>query len=111
MAIKKKLIHFNNKAKFLEELNAGNILDTSIVFIKDTQEIYTHKQYYSSLADINAKINNKVDKVTGKGLSTNDYTTSEKNKLASLSGSVVILTQAEYDALANKVSDTLYIVD
>lgn len=30
------------------------------------------------------KINNKVDKVAGKGLSTNDYTTTEKNKLTSL---------------------------
>lgn len=29
-------------------------------------------------------IGNKVDKVEGKGLSTNDYTTEEKNKLASL---------------------------
>lgn len=27
-------------------------------------------------------LNDKVDKVTGKGLSTNDYTTAEKNKLA-----------------------------
>ena len=30
-------------------------------------------------------IANKVDKETGKGLSTNDYTTAEKNKLAGLS--------------------------
>lgn len=29
-------------------------------------------------------LGNKVDKVSGKGLSTNDYTTSEKNKLAAL---------------------------
>lgn len=29
-------------------------------------------------------INGKVDKVTGKGLSTNDYTTTEKNKLAGI---------------------------
>lgn len=29
-----------------------------------------------------AKLGNKVDKETGKGLSTNDYTTTEKNKLA-----------------------------
>jgi hypothetical protein len=28
----------------------------------------------------------KVDKVTGKGLSTNDYTTAEKNKLAAITG-------------------------
>ena len=29
-------------------------------------------------------VNNKVDKVDGKGLSTNDYTTTEKNKLAGI---------------------------
>lgn len=39
------------------------------------------KQLFTSL-------NNKVDKVSGKGLSTNDYTTVEKNKLASLKQSL-----------------------
>lgn len=33
---------------------------------------------------INNAVKNKVDKVNGKGLSTNDYTTEEKNKLASI---------------------------
>jgi hypothetical protein len=33
---------------------------------------------------INTALNNKVDKVSGKGLSTNDYTTAEKNKLAGI---------------------------
>lgn len=33
---------------------------------------------------IKAMLNNKVDKVSGKGLSTNDYTTAEKNKLAGI---------------------------
>lgn len=33
---------------------------------------------------ITAKLNTKVDKVDGKGLSTNDYTTAEKNKLAGI---------------------------
>ena len=32
----------------------------------------------------NSALNNKVDKVTGKGLSTNDYTTEEKEKLAGI---------------------------
>lgn len=35
-------------------------------------------------SDIKASIANKVDKVSGKGLSTNDYTTPEKQKLAGL---------------------------
>lgn len=46
---------------------------------------------------LNAAITNKVDKVDGKGLSTNDYTNEDKSKLAGLSN---------YDdtELANKVS-------
>ena len=47
MAINKKLIHFRTKVAFTTELNAGNIPDTSIVFIKDTKEIWTHGQLYS----------------------------------------------------------------
>ena len=34
----------------------------------------------------NAALDTKVDKVAGKGLSTNDYTTAEKNKLAAVTG-------------------------
>jgi len=37
-------------------------------------------------ADVTTSLATKVDKVTGKGLSTNDYTTVEKNKLAAVSG-------------------------
>lgn len=33
---------------------------------------------------LNSAIGNKVDKISGKGLSTNDYTTTEKNKLAGI---------------------------
>lgn len=38
--------------------------------------------YYHS--KVKALLNNKVDKVSGKGLSTNDYTTTEKNKLSGI---------------------------
>lgn len=48
MAINKKLIHFNKKEDFLKEQEAGNILNTSIVFIKDSKEIYTHGEFYDS---------------------------------------------------------------
>jgi hypothetical protein len=34
----------------------------------------------------NAALDTKVDKVAGKGLSTNDYTTAEKNKLEAITG-------------------------
>ena len=44
---------------------------------KDLSNYVTESQLTSSL-------NNKVDKVSGKQLSTNDYTTTEKNKLAGI---------------------------
>lgn len=44
MAINKKLIHFTLKSNFEKEKK--NILPTSIVFIQDTQEIYTHGKFY-----------------------------------------------------------------
>ena len=38
----------------------------------------------SNLSNLSSTVDNKVDKVTGKGLSTEDYTTSEKDKLAGI---------------------------
>lgn len=47
------------------------------------------------------ELNTKVDKVNGKGLSTEDYTTTEKNKLANLS---TVATSGNYNDLTNKPS-------
>ena len=56
MAINKKLIHFNKKENFEKEVANGNILDHSIVFIKDSKEIYTHGTIYGSEVDISNKM-------------------------------------------------------
>jgi hypothetical protein len=40
----------------------------------------------ANTTDVTTSLAGKVDKVTGKELSTNDYTTNEKNKLAAISG-------------------------
>lgn len=39
---------------------------------------------YAKATDVNTQLATKVDKVTGKGLSTNDYTSAEKAKLAGI---------------------------
>lgn len=39
---------FDTREEFYEELNSGNILDTAIVFIKDTCQIWMGGIYYSS---------------------------------------------------------------
>lgn len=44
-------------------------------------------------SNILSKLSNKVDYVEGKQLSTNDYTTNEKNKLASLENAEAITSE------------------
>lgn len=54
-------------------------------------------------------LNGKVDKEKGKGLSSNDYTTDEKNKLAGLSN--YILTGATKEAIGGvKAADTVQLL-
>ena len=44
------------------------------------------------------ELDTKVDKVTGKGLSTNDYTDSEKNKLAGIASGAEVNVQSDWNA-------------
>lgn len=50
---------------------------------RDKDELYEIKDA-DARSDISNLQQNKVDKVSGKGLSTNDYTTEEKNKLSGI---------------------------
>lgn len=54
---------------------------------------------------IQALDNAKVDKVNGKGLSTNDYTTSEKNKLAGLNNYNDTQVKADITALQTRATN------
>lgn len=47
---------------------------------------------------IKSKLSTKVDKVDGKGLSTNDYTTEEKNKLAGIAAGAEANVQPDWNA-------------
>lgn len=53
------------------------------------------------LGNIDATLSDKVDKITGKGLSTEDYTTGEKAKVANLP----LNTNAQLAEKANKVQE------
>lgn len=54
-----------------------------------------------------ATVNNKVDKEAGKGLSTNDYTTTEKNKLAGIAAGaqVNVIENVKVNGVALPVSE------
>ena len=70
----------------------------------------------ANASDVTTSLATKVDKVTDKGLSTNDYTTAEKTKLAAITGtntgdqdlsSYVTITQLATKANASDVTTSL----
>lgn len=63
--------------------------------------------------ELNTALSFKVDKVTGKGLSTEDYTTTEKNKLASIPAPLLSQTYAgEFNlSTGGEVSYKIYSVN
>lgn len=110
MAIQKKLLHFNDKSNFEIQLERGNILDTSIVFIKNTKQIWTHGQYYDSLTD---EIINQLDNIPTKvsQLENDSYYISNKSSEANV-GDAVLVNKTTLEKVAvnpNKLSN--YSVD
>lgn len=70
-----------NVADLVDAYTGGTSADITVAISNTNQITATLSQTVKNQL---ASIANKVDKVTGKGLSTNDYTTADKNKLASL---------------------------
>lgn len=79
--------------------------DTAIKGRVATLEAIDHSQYLTEHQDISGK----VDKVSGKGLSTNDYTAADKAKVDA-TPTFWVGTQAEYDAIAVKDNKTFYYI-
>lgn len=81
-------VHINKKASFTDELKSKYV--NSIVFIKDTQEIWTHNTFYA----IPEKYKNKISELEQK---VND--------------ALIFLTQEEYDLLGTDIKkDAIYII-
>lgn len=59
---------------------------------------HTGTQAIGTVTGLQTALDGKVDKVTGKGLSQEDYTTAEKNKLAGIEAGAQQNVQADWDA-------------
>lgn len=76
-------------------------------------KVYTDE----SIKPLNDAIDNKVDKVSGKGLSTNDYTTAEKGKLSGIASGAEVnqnafsnVTVGSSTIAADSKTDTLTLI-
>ena len=91
--INEQFIQVKTKANFESRLSAGDIKDTSIAFIEDTNEIWAKGHYYPcpySATEITNLLNNKVDKKSGKSLVADELITklSGLNDQASITAAI-----------------------
>ena len=61
--------------------------------------------YLLSKLDSKYDASGKVDKVDGKGLSTNDYTTAEKNKLSGIAAGAEVNVQSDWNQTNSAADD------
>lgn len=91
--INEQFIQVKTRANFESRLEAGDIKDTSIAFIEDTNEIWAKGHYYPcpySATEITNLLNNKVDKESGKSLVADELITklSGLNDQASITAAI-----------------------
>ena len=70
-------------------------------FVVDANYIHTDNNYTNSdkaiVDNVTSNLTNKVDKVNGKGLSTNDFTTAHMNKLSGIESGAEVNVQADWN--------------
>ena len=92
------LINKGDGTKYL----ADNGKYQTVIVPTKTSELTNDSGYLvnSDIANLATKdeVSTKVDKVSGKGLSTNDYTTDEKNKLAGIAAGAEVNVNADWNA-------------
>lgn len=80
------------------KINISDIVDN--LDSTDPNKVLSSKQgnvIKNLITDLTALVGNKVDKVSGKGLSTNDYTTIEKNKLGGIASGAEVNVQSDWN--------------
>ena len=79
----------------------------NLTFIQACARAAKHA-YQAAVDKMNTTLNDYVEKVDGKGLSTNDYTTTEKNKLAGISAGAKALGETSNTAYRGDRGKTAY---
>ena len=82
--------------KYTQNYNLRKPEDTDPADIQDLN--YNADAIDTKLKELEDEQTTKVDKISGKGLSTNDYTTDEKNKLAGIEAGAEVNNISDADA-------------
>lgn len=87
-------VELANKLAVSDFNTYSGTVDTAISGKLSTSDFNTYS------GNVNTTIGNKVDKVEGKALSTNDFTTDYKNKLDSVASGANVNVNADWDAVS-----------
>lgn len=99
---------WNSTSQHLIITNAnGSTIDLDLSDVASATEVSTAIARKADKTYVDDELAKKVDKVTGKGLSTNDYTTAEKTKLSGIAANaqVNVIESVKVNGTALKVTD------
>lgn len=104
-----------DKINDLASIRAGAVLGTTSIqpndnvseLVNDAGYLTQHQSLsaYRTSAQQDVIDNTKVDKVQGKGLSENDYTTAEKNKLSGIQNGAEVNVQSDWNQTNQSADD------
>jgi hypothetical protein len=102
-AITSDMIGTINQSK----VGLGSVNNTSDIAKPISTLMQSALDLKSNVSDVASLLENKVDKVVGKNLSTNDYTTAEKEKLAAITGTNTVVQDLSLYATTTSLSNSL----
>lgn len=88
----------NKKEEWIWVDNAWELIGSTEVDLTEYAKLGAYTGTISELkTELENSLNNKVDKIHNKGLSTNDYTTQEKTKLANIAENAEMNVQSDWN--------------
>jgi hypothetical protein len=96
-----KTSDLTNDSGFLIGVTAPDVVFQA----QGTNYLDNESEVDGALNALDSAIGNKVDKVSGKGLSTNDYTTAEKDKLADIAEGAEVNVQSDWNQTDSTADD------
>ncbi len=98
----------NNKVEMSDLTNYATKAYVSDEIVKASTGGTVDLTAYAKKVDVNSALSNKVDKVEGKGLSSNDYTTDEKTKVSKIvtngNGTTFLASDGAYKKVGSSTS-------
>jgi hypothetical protein len=107
VAVEKGGTGVNSLAALKTALTLNNVNNTTDLTKPISTLTQTALDLKVSISDVTSLLENKVDKIVGKNLSTNDYTTAEKEKLAAITGTNTVVQDLSLYATTTSLSNSL----